>query len=191
MTMVIIDGYRLDAAPSEDHAFESEVTSHPVEDGADITDHVRARPVTVSISGVVSDSPIGAVADQRVLGDVPSADAFTLLLEIRDAREPVTIQTNLRTFDNMVLTSLQVPQDASTGQSLRFRATFVQVELVRNERTVVEVSVPRVAKKDNRGNKPAPTIEAATVPEPTRQRGSILSDLRNGRRPTGFFGLEL
>ena len=33
--MVIIGGYAIDAAPVEDHALDSALTAHPVEDGAD------------------------------------------------------------------------------------------------------------------------------------------------------------
>lgn len=167
----LINGYPLDVAISEDHDFESEVTEHPVEIGADITDHVRARPIRVSLEGVVSDTPIGDVVAQRsqftlVNGEAftkPSEEAFAFLLAIRDAREPVTIETSLRVFENMILQSLAVPRSSSNGDALRFRATFVQVQLVTNERVTVRVKLPNAAKKVDRGNRASAD---AAVPPP-------------------------
>ncbi len=166
--MVIIKGYQLDVAVSEDHSFDSEVTEHPVEKGADIADHVRARPITVSVEGIVSDTPIREIARpgfQDSEGDpivLPSAEAYALLIDIRDKREPVTVQTSLQLFENMVLTSLSVPRSVGTGDALRFTATFVQIQLVTTERTVVRVR-ERGAKKVDLGNRPATPAEKRAV----------------------------
>lgn len=171
--MIIIADLELDASISEQHGFESEVTEHPVEEGADIADHVRARPIVVTIEGVVSDAPIGPVATRRTANALPSDDALAKLLAIRDAREPVTIQTTLgnkspnevgKVYQNMVLTSLSIPRDSATGFALRFSATFTQIQLVTNERTTVRVSVPRGAKKVNLGNKPSAPVAANAIP---------------------------
>lgn len=156
--MILIDGFEIDAALSEEHTFDSEVTEHPVEKGADISDHVRARPIEVTIDGVVSDTPIGSLAQRRT--GVPSSDAFARLMQIRDAREPITIQTSLKTFENMILQSLSAPRDSSTGDAFRFRASFIQVQLVTNERTTVVVAQPRGAKKVNLGNRPTTFLGA-------------------------------
>jgi hypothetical protein len=149
--VIQIDGYIIDASLSESHTFESEVTDYPVESGASITDNVRPKPIVVSIEGVVSDSPIGPVATARnnetaspdaELQFLPSEAALDKLLRIRDAREPITIVTSLKTFESMVLTNLDVPRDADTGHALKFTASFQQVILVTNNRTTVKVSPP-------------------------------------------------
>ncbi len=186
---VLIDGFEIDATLAEDHAFDSEVTEHPVEIGADITDHVRARPIEVTIQGLVSDTPIGALAERRGFDGVsepaalPSDVAFSNLLGIRDAREPVTITTSLKTFENMVLESLSVPRSARTGHALEFTARFRQVELVTNQRTTVPTAVPRAASKRNLGHKASadPTSAEAkkTASAPPKPEQSRLSE---GRR---------
>lgn len=43
-------------AENESITYESESTSHPVEKGIDITDHVQRKPIVLSISGVISDT---------------------------------------------------------------------------------------------------------------------------------------
>lgn len=47
----------LDATVAEDFTAEAEPTEHPVEDGADIADHVILKPKKLTIRGVVSETP--------------------------------------------------------------------------------------------------------------------------------------
>ena len=173
--MVKIGVFLIDASIRESHTFASELTAHPVEEGADVTDHVRTLPITLTIDGIVSDTPIGAAAVQRAnespLGGefLPSRDALAYLRGVRLQREPVTVETSLSTYENMVLTSLQVPQDARTGDSLRFTASFQQIEIVRTERAPVAVATPRAQSKRNRGAKPSKAVEESKALERQRQ----------------------
>ena len=153
MGYVTIDGYSIDASVSEQHSFDSEVTEFPVESGSNITDNVRPKPIKITIEGVVSDTPIGKIADLRfrdkILSDsddpfVPSEDALAHLLKVRDSREPVTVETSLKRFDSMVLTSLDIPRTSDTGHALKFTAAFQQVLIITNLRTVVRVAAPQV-----------------------------------------------
>lgn len=172
--MITIGGYVVDAALSEDHSFDSEVTSFPVERGSNITDHIRQLPVSVTVEGIVSDTPVGragvvrsgvaALQEEGLVESVPfSAEALDTLLGIRDRGEPVTITTSLRVYENMALEKLSVPRDASTGAALRFTATFVQIRIVENRRTRVRTATPAGQGKSRSGNKPAkPTTPEAT-----------------------------
>lgn len=164
--MVTIDGYEIDVAIREEHAFENEITEHPVEQGADIVDHVRARPIVVTLEGCVSDTPIGDLATRRSETTLPSREAFDRLLAVRNARLPVTIATSLRVYTDMILESLTTPRDATTGDALAFTARFRQIRLV--EVTRVAVDIPRVQGKTNRGNKPSPTAADAKITPPKK-----------------------
>lgn len=172
---VIIDDFEIDIAEAEEHRFDSEITEHPVETGADITDHVRSRGMSLTIDGIVSDTPIGAIAKRRLIdfGDfLPSGEAYAKLIGIRDARQPITIATSLRTYENMVMESLTIPCNATAGDALRFSAVFRQVQLITNERTIVLVSVPRGKAKVNRGQAFAPDV---TAPAKTTDNATALS----------------
>lgn len=48
----------IDVVLSVTPEYESEVTEHPVEDGADITDHVRVKNFKLSMEGIASETPI-------------------------------------------------------------------------------------------------------------------------------------
>lgn len=158
---VVIDGFTIDVAKVEQHSFENEVTSFPVEKGADVTDHVRARPISVSIDGVVSNTPIGSRSEEgEGDGKLPVDDALAHLRSLRERREPVTIETNLGRYEDMILQSLYTPQDATTGLALRFSAVFVQLALVSTERTTIRVKIPAAKAKVNLGQKTSPEVAA-------------------------------
>lgn len=56
---------RIDCTVNRTHVFANTVTDHPVERGANITDHVRPDPVRLSMVGVVSNAPIFLPANDR------------------------------------------------------------------------------------------------------------------------------
>lgn len=165
---VFIDGYEVDVAISENHQYDSDITSDPVEVGSDITDHQRLLPDMVTMTGLVSDTPFGDLADRRLSEGVPSVFALGFFRTLRDARVPVTIETSLRVYDNMLMKTLTVPRNARTGNALAFTAVFKQVVLVTNERTTIRVKLPRAKKTKSLGAQqinevpPAPaTVETA------------------------------
>lgn len=182
--MILIDGFEIDCAEQEQHAFDSEVTEHPVENGADIADHIRARPVTVTMSGIVSDTPIGDLASRRALFSRPSEEAYTRLLAIRDRRQPVTITTSLGTFERMALSSLS--STPRTADGFFFTATFVQINVVTNLRTTVRVAVPRAKGKLNRGAKPATPVPEAPPPSAKTANHVEALDAERGALPEGI-----
>lgn len=176
--MISIAGYLIDAAISEEHSFESEITSYPVErrppgpTNGDVTDHVRNLRPTVTIEFVVSDTPIGEALTARagafaleeeglVDAILPSDEARQFLEDLRAKGEPFTIETHLRPYDDMLIESMSFPLDADTGAALAGTVTFRQVEFVENRRTFVDVSVPRGAKKRNAGSKGARVVGKA------------------------------
>src|SRR5688572_23142146 len=105
---ILIDGFPIDATLDEVHTHESEVTVYPTESGSNLTDHIRPLPIVVQIQGVVSDTPVG---DMEILRDLegegenqrPSEAARLHLMDVRDRRQPVTIVTALRTYENMAM----------------------------------------------------------------------------------------
>lgn len=178
---ITIDGFEIDATLSEGHDLNAEVTAYPVESGSDVTDHVRLLPITVTLDCVVSDTPIGSLATRRGGFSLPSDDAYAHLVSLRNAREPVTIETSLAVFENMVCTAVSIPRAAENGDSLRFSATFTQIQLITNARTTVRVSVPKAAKKVNLGNRPL--SDAPTIDEVAKARGLTTAQLLQQMNP--------
>lgn len=160
----------LDATISTSHSFKVQATQHPVERGASITDHLRPEPDVVTLEGIVSDTPVSRSQQTRAVNaagvqvtttstspalfGVPgyAAAAFAKLLAIKDAGALVTLATELRTYTDMAITSLEVPRNASTGDALRFSATFQKIVLVENKVTQVRPAAdPRANPRVKRG----------------------------------------
>jgi hypothetical protein len=169
--ITIGDDIYVDIARDEEHSYTDELTRYPVESGTDNSDHVHLRPFTLTVNGVVSDTPVGEVASLRTDGATPSEEVRTRLVELWQSREPVSVTSSLITYDNMVLTKLVFPRDPNVGHALRFRATFEQLEIVTNERTTVPVDPPRARTRTKRGFRQSPqesstSAETDTTPTP-------------------------
>lgn len=172
MSPLIIAGFEVDVALVEEPTFPSEITSFPVETGSDVSDNQRLLPAELNVEGLISDTPIGAIADRRDPGTIPSEEAYRFFKELRVKRQPFTVETHRDVFDNMLLETLTPPTLSHDG--LRFRAMFRQVELLDNERTTIPVGTPAAARKAKRGSKvPKPGM---TVEEAARRRGFVKTD---------------
>lgn len=145
-----IDTLILDASVSENHQIEVEVTDHPVEVGADMTDHRRRKPYKLTMEGIVTNTPLpkdsdpvqsltaptgsGITWQSRGQGDPTLATtAYLKLLDLADSARLLTIITALKTYENMTVTSIDVPRNAQIGQALRFTAQLREIRLVRND----------------------------------------------------------
>lgn len=134
MSLVSFDGYVIDCSITETHKHDSEVTEFPTESGANLTDHIRPKPIEVTVEGVVSDTPLAAVQLFRETGEVPSKSALEKFLKIRSDRLPIPIVTLLKAYENMAMTSLEIGVSSDKSGGLWFTASFRQIEIVTNDR---------------------------------------------------------
>ena len=117
--------YSVDAVLSEEHVRESEVTNFPVEDGTNISDHIILQPEVLTMEGVISESPVQYLTN--ILDSSPEidlADAWKEVESLWRSGAVLKITTGLQEYPEMVCTSLVVPRDGTTGQSIRIKATF-------------------------------------------------------------------
>jgi hypothetical protein len=133
--------------------------------------------VQLSITGIVSDTPIGSRQVQRSIEvggasvqvtqqEPPSSAtgfgraAWAKLDAIRTAAKPVKVVTRDKTYDSMALVSLSVPKESKTGGALYFTAQFKQVRIVYNRTTrVVVAKAPKAHKKQDTGKQPTAAVE--------------------------------
>lgn len=145
----------IDVTISEDHTFDSEVTDYPVESGGTISDNIRPKPITISMEGLVTNTPLDPMRSNR--GSDASASKYALfamsfLLGIYERRDIVTVRTSIGTFKNMALTSLSFPRSKDTGDALKFNARFQQILVVTNAR--VRTATRNTGGKKSLGTKP-------------------------------------
>jgi len=153
--MISIDGFEIDAMPSVAPEHRIEPTMHPVDVGAEMSDHAIERPMMLNIEGVVSDSPIGEVAERREEGGSPSEEGYAFLVKLMSEKRLVTVSSQVYPdFDGMMLVSLTGPKTAETGESFRFRATFQRMIIanVNIEERATTITVRRAKPKKKKGN---------------------------------------
>lgn len=122
---------------SEDHAFESNLSTHPVEDKADITDHIQQMLQGGRLKGLVSNHSIHATTLTRSnartansLGAGRAGTAWEICRWIWENREPVTIVTSLDTYPNVGIKQMTTHRDSETGDCLEIEVTFQQMRRV-------------------------------------------------------------
>lgn len=128
-----------DATTSENHRVSNQVTSHPVELGVEVADHIIAQPDEISIEGVLSNTPVEYMAALRNPPD-RAEQIYEKLLDLREKGYLAYILTSLRQYENMALVSFTVPRDAERGGSIFVQLTFRQVKVA--ESAVVDAPEP-------------------------------------------------
>lgn len=164
--MIRVDGYPIDAALEERINYEAEVTTNPVEKDADITDHVTARLPSIEFDGVVSDTPIGAIAnDPTRLNAVESQSrvAYLKFLAVFLAKQMVVVECSFGKFDSMILKGLTPVKNAATKKAFKFTAVFQQIKIVENRRTTVRTAIRNGGKTANNGLSADNLVEGSKV----------------------------
>jgi hypothetical protein len=155
----------------EHHHDEMVITSHPVQNGANITDHSYKAPATVTMRCGWSDS-----ASVFNLGmSLPTVkDAYDQLLALQDNREPFDLVTGKRTYKNMLLKSLDVTTDKDSENALFVEAQFQQVIIVDTAQTTLKPQAELANPEKN-----TPTSDVG-VKQPQQQPESILFKMSKG-----------
>ena len=128
------DYIQLDASLKESHNYTAKATAFPIEDGSEISDHVLINPITVTIDGFITNSPIKYLEGFRSDIDYKTGSGerhktvFKLLNELFTNKTKIEIITGLESYSDMIIESLTVPRDAATGQALRFSMSLKQIK---------------------------------------------------------------
>lgn len=176
----------IDAVLDEAHDWQADATMNPVEDGSPVTDHIIEQPDKLKIRGFVSETPL--VASESVRGAISTPwgesltqPVFDLLRDLIKAREAVTVYTKYHIYDDMILTNLNIPRSAATGEAIEFTAEFVHIRKVATQ--TVDVPDGISAKKDKKagasvGKKSEPKKDAGKKqPAEVKKPSSVLSRL--------------
>lgn len=191
-----IDSIAIQATLEETGTDLVTVTDHPVEAGAEISDHAYYRPAELTmrcgwsnsntsslISAVSSLFSGGGVSQFAGLsGSSPAVSGggmsvsdyvsgiYSQLLSLQQSLQPFTVVTSIRQYTNMMLTSLAVTRDQRTSQALMVTATLRQVIIV----STVSTTLAPISNQSN----PASTAE--TTDQGPQQPGSNASPAPGG-----------
>lgn len=157
-----------DAAISECHNFAAKATTHPIEDGSSISDHVHTEPVTIQIDGIITNTPTSFL--NELGGENLVLKAFERVGSLFEEQKLVDVVTSHKTYKNMALESVSVRHDAQSSDALRLSCTAKQIKTTKSANIrIARPKVRRVQPKQNRGKqslfeaKPAEAKRAKSV----------------------------
>lgn len=147
------------ATLEEIHSDELEITDHPVEQGASITDHAFKRPAEVVIRCAFSDSPpiasgilgqvtgaaaaLGGSTARKLIGAASTINSllngfgpsqinatYAALLGVQNERALMDVYTGKRVYKNMLIKSINVTTDQRSENSLMLTVCCREVLIV-------------------------------------------------------------
>jgi hypothetical protein len=179
-------GLAFDAVFQETHDAELEVTDNPVETGVIVSDHAYMKPLKITISAGVSDSPLHTPAggDPFGAGLAPSRSrqAFQMLLDLQKSAEPFSVQTGLKLYTNMVCTRISTSQDKDTGNVLVFEAQLREVILSQTQLVNTPTRKAGPTQRQASAKKQKGEQQGQQVTEPT-MRQQLVNQVK------GWFGM--
>lgn len=163
-----IDSFENYVTIEEQHTDELNITQHPVEQGAPITDHAYKNPAQLTIRAGWSNSSLQAIAGaglsllggdiQGLLSPSYAEEMYGRLLQLQAEREPFDIFTGKRRYKNMLMRSLSTTTDEKTENVLVVTASFQEVILVETQATTLppaanQANAAKTAGVENAGSK--------------------------------------
>lgn len=105
----------------EDHEIKSEVTGFPAQTGFVVSNHAIIKNDKISITGIVSDTPIVGTETFHQFGLDNKKIAFATMRKLVRNATPCKVQTNLGTYDNVIFTSFKTKTDKDWVNAMQFR----------------------------------------------------------------------
>jgi hypothetical protein len=120
--------YVFDAVIVAGHSQKIRKTEHPVQSGANISDHAFILPAELVLDIGISDAMDAYYNPTTWVGNSSkSVAAYQTLLALQGARIPLTVTTRLRTYNNMLIEDLPAEETVKTFKALRGRVVFGQI----------------------------------------------------------------
>lgn len=168
----------LDATTEVSPRYSNTVTSHPVETGSTITDHVFRNNTVISVRGVIANDSLGN-RFQDTYNENRIQTVHDLLVQLRDEAQLITVSSELKIFPNCVISGLTTPRTAQVGDTLEVDITLEQIQVTESAFVLVEGLRPRV----NRGTKTPTNTGNPSNSEDTNARGSRIERVLRGAFP--------
>jgi hypothetical protein len=134
-----------------------EITQHPVQEGAAITDHAYKKPVALVVELLFNDDLL------------PLAETYERLRALQASRIPFDVVTGKRIYKNMLFKTLGNTTDEKTENILQINATLQEIITVRVEVTTVPPRARQRMKGKTGGTQNAGTKNA----KPTKRKSAL------------------
>lgn len=123
---VSINGVEFDALIDSEEAYEATVPTYPVDSGYSVSDNVAMEAMELSMTLYLTATPI-TWRSSHGMGENRLRSVCDELLRTYVEREPITVTTAEKTYSNMVIKSIAIKKDDSTGLAREIPITLTQV----------------------------------------------------------------
>lgn len=152
-----IGSVTVDAFLEEKHISKNTVSDLPVEAGYNISDNIYEEPDEIQITGFISCTKPSS-GDMSLVSALNSKEALHKemkdkiiqanqeLKKLKKDKKPITIVTGLDVYEDMVITSYEVPRDAEKGADLHFDMVVRKIRIVSSEMDTMISTPESIAK---------------------------------------------
>lgn len=147
----------IDVLESETYTDDSQITTHPVQDGSVIADHIQDLPKTLQQTAFFGQSLTNA-EDQSGASLTRAEDTYQKLLDLKAAKERLSVFTPRREYENMVIKRVTRPRSRADGDGIVVTIDFQEIQTATSE--VVAAPPVRVEKNPKRRQGKKPKKEA-------------------------------
>ena len=144
-----IGGYFFDAIMEVEHQSDLKITSHPIQAGANVSDHAYVEPTVLTMKVRMSDVMSDIVPGKFNTHYTRSVSAYNLLLELQASRVPISVRTRLKNYENMLIKSVIAPDDYTTLYGLDCTVTFQQIIVAQTKTVKVSKRMQTTGSTDN------------------------------------------
>lgn len=154
---------------------KSTVTKNPIEGGFN-SDNIKREPTVISFTATISSFSLkNSVVSQLTSlakGKIPNRlkEAHDELYRLYDDQEPITLVMKFKTYDNMIMSSLDIPSETGDGEVLRFAVTFEEINIAESQLISIDnskIKNDNAKKQSNFGRQTGGTKDAAPAVAPS------------------------
>ena len=133
-----LDTLEFDAIIDREVALSSDVPSYAVENGYEVSDNIVLKPIELTVTAVFSNTPI----TWRSQHGYSASRVETMCERIQQLwkdRKVVSFSAAGDTYDNMTITSCNLPHTTDHGSSVYVKFTLKEVTITQTQ--VVDISI--------------------------------------------------
>lgn len=160
---------------SEKHTDRLEITAHPVEKGAAVSDHAYKHPAEVILElGFAGGGSLLDFADTRRAGlslGLSPQETYQKIAALQALREPFSVITGKRTYENMLIKAIEVTTDRHSEHVLLCTLTLREVIITSTQKVQV------AAKKDMKEGLSTSAVENAGTQSLQPVNRSVLAEM--------------
>ena len=138
----------LDLIIDEGYNFSSEISQYNIEEGSEISDHIRKLLFQGTLTARISNFSLG----QSQIFSNRAQEAYNSLKDIWNNQELVDIVMIYDVFNNVGITSISTPRSAGMGESIEFSISFQEVNQVSLQEIIIVANV-KLADMDSTVNR--------------------------------------